>query len=692
VSEINQDNSMRDFVIEAEEIIEDLDKNLLAMEAAPDSSTIKPEIINAIFRGAHTLKGMAGMAGLEQVSELSHFLEDLFDKVRMGRKKLNRDIVDVLFEGVDFLRKLVERTSKNIKGVLDTSLIIKKIQDHMKDSGGQDQSDIIEKAGIDPEILKVLSEYESHRLMENIRNNSFLYEILASFNLDTFDKELTKIQSQIQSFGEIITNLPDTDLSSTNEIQFKLIVGSDHDFPFISESLGNLRLIINPMKSKTCLSPKNLEEGSHPLGKPDSSPSDGSEMETDSLGSIKSLSRSIRVDITKLDSLLNNVGELVLTKSNLNEISRKLKQDKEFSEIGLEMEKITQDFERRLAELQEGLVEVRLVHVGLVFDRMVRVVRKISKETGKKINLKFLGEDTRLDKLMIEEIADPLMHLIRNSIDHGVESPEERLKMGKPEIGTIQLHAKQKGNTVLIDVLDDGGGIDLKKVYKTAQKRGMVQENKEYTDQEIINFIFCPGFTTQENVSATSGRGVGMDVVAENIRKLSGEVEVNSEIGKGTKISISLPITLLIIKAIIVKVVSETYAIPLNSVSESFRLNHKNIKTIEGREVTYLRDHPLPLFRLDHAFHLNSSNKKQESMFVIVVGNSKNKVGLVVDSIQGQQEIVIKTIGKFLQGVPGISGATELGNKKTIMVLDVGVLIEEALYGSYPKIEHSVKT
>ena len=692
MSDKKRHNSMKDFVIEAEEIFEDLDKNLLAIEAAPDSSTIKPEIINAIFRGAHTLKGMAGMAGLDQVSELSHFLEDLFDKVRMGRQKLNRDIVDVLFEGVDVLRKLVERASKNKKGEVDTSFIIKKIQDHMKDSGGQDQSHIIEKAGINPDILKVLSEYESHRLTENIQTKSFLYEIMASFNLDTFDQELTNIQTQIQSFGEIITNLPDTDLSSTNEIQFKLIVGSDHDFSYISEALGNLDLTIHPLKKESNFSSKNPPEDSHPLEKSESSLSEGSEMGAGSLGSLKSLSRSIRVDIHKLDSLLNTVGELVLTKSILQEISRKLIQDMEFSEIGLEMHKISQDFERRLAELQEGLVEVRMVHVGLVFDRMVRVVRKISKETGKEIQLKFSGEDTKLDKLMIEEIADPLMHLIRNSIDHGIESPKERLKMGKPEMGTIQLHAKQKGNSVLIDILDDGRGIDLEKVYKTAQKRGMIQENREYTDQEIVNFIFYPGFTTRESVSAISGRGVGMDVVAENIGNLSGRVEVDSEIGKGTKISISLPITLLIIKAIIVKVVSETYAIPLNSVSESFKLNHNDIKTIEGREVTYLRDQPLPLFRLDHAFHLNISEKNQESVFVIVVGNSKNKVGLVVDSIEGQQEIVIKTIGKFLQRVPGISGATELGNKKTIIVLDVGVLIEEAVNGAYLQVERSVKT
>jgi two-component system chemotaxis sensor kinase CheA len=392
-----------------------------------------------------------------------------------------------------------------------------------------------------------------------------------------------------------------------------------------------------------------------------------------------------------MDGLLNVVGELVLTKAVIQQIAKDWVMERGLTGLAGELQKTVQILDRRVTDLQEGLVEVRMIPVGQVFDRLIRVVRKISKEIGKEIDLQISGEETKLDKLMIEEIADPLMHIIRNSIDHGIENREERRASGKPEIGKIRLNAIQKGNNVVIEVSDDGKGINREKVYQTALKKGLVVENKEYSDREILNFLFVPGFSTKEIVTEISGRGVGLDVAAKNIAKLSGIVDVESEFGIGTTFSITLPITLVIIQALIVKVEKEVFAIPLNSVLESLRISPLDIKTVKRKEVIYLRDRTLSLARLDVIFNLVQGEKNQENLYVIVVGIAEKKIGLVVDGIEGQQEIVIKTIGEFLKGVKGIAGATELGNRKTILVLDVGNLIEESSKGETQKIEQSTE-
>ncbi|HEX9757421.1 MAG TPA: chemotaxis protein CheA [Nitrospiria bacterium] len=693
MSEKTQSASIKEFVAEAEEILEGLNQNLLAMEAIPDRSVVKPEIINAIFRGAHTLKGMAGMVGLEQVSILSHSLEDLFDKVRMGRQKVSDGLVDVLFEGVEILRSLVELASKGKSNKIDTSVLIQKIQEISCGEKGQTSDQILEKAGVDPEILKVLTEYETHRLIDNIQRKIHLFEVVSVFKLESFDRELTLLNSKIQSLGEIITNLPNSDFANAEGIQFRLIVGSSHDYSSISKALEDAGVQIKEIQyGLEGPSEKGLKETTSHFSTGDQNEGDKEvQPEAGQTVSLKSLSQTIRVDINKLDGLLNVVGELVLTKAVIQQIAKDWVMERGLTGLAGELQKTVQILDRRVTDLQEGLVEVRMIPVGQVFDRLIRVVRKISKEIGKEIDLQISGEETKLDKLMIEEIADPLMHIIRNSIDHGIENREERRASGKPEIGKIRLNAIQKGNNVVIEVSDDGKGINREKVYQTALKKGLVVENKEYSDREILNFLFVPGFSTKEIVTEISGRGVGLDVAAKNIAKLSGIVDVESEFGIGTTFSITLPITLVIIQALIVKVEKEVFAIPLNSVLESLRISPLDIKTVKRKEVIYLRDRTLSLARLDVIFNLVQGEKNQENLYVIVVGIAEKKIGLVVDGIEGQQEIVIKTIGEFLKGVKGIAGATELGNRKTILVLDVGNLIEESSKGETQKIEQSTE-
>ncbi len=659
-----KEDSLKEFVAEAEEIIEGLNQNLLAMEAAEDKTAVRPDILNAIFRAAHTLKGMSGMVGLKKVSEISHRLEDMLDSLRMGKLNLSRPLMDTLFKGMDLVRGLIASVNSGRGEEADIAPMLKQIQQAMA-GGGETQSSA-GMEGIDADILKVLTEYETHRLNENIRLKLNLFELTARFKLETFDKDLVKLNSQVQSFGEIITTLPNPGMSPEAGIVFKLIIGTKSDLETLRSKFSQGQLEIQPIGPKR--GQKAVEEAA-PLS---------AQEEEKGSGSIRSITPTIRVDIGKLDSLLNVVGELVLNKAVIGQIGKEMLQSRGFTTEGVELQKAYQALDRRVGELQEGLVEIRMIPIGQVFDRLVRVVRKLSRELGKEVDLQISGEETKLDKSMIEEIADPLMHLIRNSLDHGIEAKEERRKAGKPETGIINLRANQKGNNVVIEVEDDGSGIDLARVYKKGLERGLLDKNKEYDHRELINVLFSPGFSTAEAVTELSGRGVGLDVVAKNISKLSGMVDVETEVGKGTKFSITLPITLVIIKALVVRVGPETYAIPLNSVSESLMIRQADIRTVERREVTQLRDHTLSLLRIKEVFQLPEGETRDTRLFVIVVGLAEKRLGLVVDAIEGQQEIVIKSLGEILRDTPGIAGATELGNRKTILVLDVAALIEEA--------------
>jgi two-component system, chemotaxis family, sensor kinase CheA len=659
-----KEDSLKDFVAEAEEIIEGLNQNLLAMEAAEDKTAVRPDILNAIFRAAHTLKGMSGMVGLKKVSEVSHRLEDMLDSLRMGKLGLSQSVMDTLLKGIELIRSLITSVNSGKGEEADIAPMLQQIQQTVSGGGGAET--ITGMGGLDANLLKVLTEYETHRLKENLRLNLNLFELTARFRLETFDKDLAKLNSQLLPLGEIITTLPSPGMSPESGIVFKIIIGTKTDLEQFQAHFAQEQIetrMIGPKGGK-----EKAEEAASPSG-PE---------EEKNAGSIRSITPTIRVDIGKLDSLLNVVGELVLNKAVIGQIGKEMLQKHGFTAEGVELQKAYQGLDRRVGELQEGLVEIRMIPIGQVFDRLVRVVRKLSRDLGKEVDLQISGEETKLDKSMIEELADPLMHLIRNSLDHGIESKEERRKAGKPEIGIINLRAIQKGNNVEIEVKDDGMGIDLAKVYKKGLERGLLDVNKEYDQRELINVLFNAGFSTAEEVTELSGRGVGLDVVAKNIGKLSGLVDVQTEMGKGTKFSITLPITLIIIKALVVRVGSETYAIPLNSVSESLMIQPAEIRTVERHEVIQLRDHTLSLLRIKEVFQLPEGGTQDGRIYVIVVGLAEKRIGLVVDTIENQQEIVIKSLGDILRDTPGIAGATELGNRKTILVLDVAALIEEA--------------
>lgn len=658
-----KEESLKEFVSEAEEIIEGLNLNLLSMEGVDDKSSVPPDIIDAIFRAAHTLKGMSGMVGLKKVSEVSHRLEDLLDHLRMGKLELDQPIMDALFRGLEVLRELVVSVSAGKGEVSDTGPLLQKIQQVMSGGAAPQSAGAVE--GISPDVIKVLTEYETHRLQENIRRGHNLFQVEVHFSLDTFDKDLANLTSKLQSAGEIITTLPNPGLSADSGIGFNLIVATKAGPESVRSRLGNEKAGIKAIGPRA-------ETPRSETGTPTPAAEDKG------LGSIRSITPTVRVDIGRLDSLLNLVGELVLNKAVIRQIGKDMERAHGFSTEGVELQKAYQVLDRRVGEIQTGLIEIRMLPIGQVFDRLIRIVRKLSRELGKEVDLKISGEETKLDKSMIEEIADPLMHLIRNSLDHGIETKEVRRKANKPETGIIHLRAMQKGNSVVIEVEDDGGGVDLAKVHRKGLERGLLEKDREYSPRELITVLFTPGFSTADKVSEVSGRGVGLDVVAKNIGRLSGMVDVESEPGRGTKFIITLPITLVIIKALIVKIATEIFAIPLSAVSESLMIPKNEIRTIGKKEVIHLRDQTLALLRLRDVFQLPFQDSADDRVYVIVVGMAEKRIGLVVDSIEGQQEIVIKPLGDLLKNTPGISGATELGSRKTILVLDIAALIEEA--------------
>lgn len=662
-----KDEPYLEFIAEAEEILELISKNLLTMEESQDRLSPHPDIINAIFRGVHTLKGISGMMGFNNITELSHTLENMLDAMRMGKLTLTSVVIKLLFESTDMLRKLIENVSRDGNDDIDTSRLLSDIVNILKKKPEAAAAHKLEELDLDANVLKVLTEYENHRLEENLRLGSNIFEITAGFSLETFDKDLNQINSMVSGFGEVITTLPSSGASPEIGIEFKLIIGTKEDLNYVASVLSGTNVKIREIKYQR-KNEKMKSGGEHEDAQAAESPS-----------SVKSLSMTVRVNINRLDRLLNIVGELVLNKAVITHISKNLRAIEGFSEWAIELEKAARTLDKKLNELQEGLMEVRMVPLNNLFDRLTRMARKLSRESGKIIDIRIFGEETELDRLMIEEIADPLMHIVRNSVDHGIETQEDRIKSGKNEIGTIKLSAMQKGGHVVIEVEDDGSGINIKKVKDIAVEKGLIAPNGSLTEKEAIDLLFAPGFSTSKVVTEVSGRGVGLDVVRKNLIKLNGTIDIETKEKAGTKFIITLPLTLMILKALIVQVANDIFALPINSVSESLMITKRDIQTVEGREVIQLRERTLPILRLEDAFDMKSKDANPDSMYVVVVGSANRKIGFVVDALLGQQEIVIKSLGKILSGIQGVAGATELGNRKTVLVLDVAALIEESV-------------
>lgn len=677
------DRAREEFTSEAEELLDTLSRDLVEFES--QGQNVRPELVNKIFREVHSLKGLAGMLGFADISELSHSLEDMLDRLRMGKIPISKDLIDLLFDSVDGLNRLVIAINDpSLAGLVDLTALTSRIHGIISHKPQQKSDDGLGQLTLDEQTKKSLTEYEEHRLLENVRSGKHILSVEVTFDFADFDERLRALTQSLSEAGEVISTLPAIPTGNVNGIAFRLLYGSILDAAAV-QALAPEALVTSLRKteSATASSPA-LPSGIYP-------PLDPSIFESGTVAppvaaieedvSLRSLSQTVRVDISRLDHVMNIVGELIIEKTQLEALARMLSAAGATQQGRLashELGKIARNLDRKLNELQKSVIEIRMVPVGQIYSKLSRTVRKLARELNKEIELVLRGEDTELDKMMVEELTDPLMHIIRNAMDHGIESADERRKKGKSSVGRVVLNAYQQGNSVVLDVTDDGRGIDPERVRRVAIERGLIGE-KEVIDQQRVNeLLFTPGFSTAHAVSEISGRGVGLDVVKKNIQELKGTIEVITRVGEGTTFRISLPITLAIIQALIVDAGGEKFAIPLTSVDESLRIYSRDIRTVERREVFTLRDFTLPLLRLADAFHIEDERDHgpDTKWFVVVTRAGEKVVGLLVDSLVRQQEVVIKSIGERLKTIPGIAGATEIGEGEIVLVVDVGTLID----------------
>jgi two-component system chemotaxis sensor kinase CheA len=705
--------ALKEFLSEAQELVESLSRNLLDIDTALKSGEPDPDMINEVFRGWHTLKGLASTFGAEPLAKLAHEEENLLDEIRLGRVDLTADALDSLLESVEgAIRALNAIDASGDVGAVAAAIPTS------EDAKPAAPSEISEAAGVEArppqqkvefdvrdvvaqEVLEVLTEFEEHRLKTNLQQGRGVYRVRTRFALQAIDAELDAIKRRLKPLGEIITYLPSTESGDPDLLDIDVILVLNDTLEALDAALEGIEAKreqivpprVQPRDTSQTLQPKappgaapepipaepaRAAQSIAPFGEP----KDGalvSRRGREPGTSLRSVSQSVRVDIGKLDRLMNAVGELNIIRTAIAKVSEELRTTMGRRDLAIELHRVTRGFERRLAEMREGILEVRMVPIGQLFDRLSRMTRKISRNLGKEIHLVIAGADTEVDKLIIEELSDPLMHIIRNAIDHGVEEPSERRATGKPDVGTVALTAYQKGNHVLIEVEDDGAGIDGERIVAAAAQRGHItpEQAASLSEREILGLIFLPGVTTAKEATELSGRGVGMDVVKTNISALGGVVEVQSEIGIGTKFTITMPVTLAIIPALLVSVDGDTYAVPLNTVAEALILSPSDVQTVMGAEVMTLRGKTLPLCRLDRFFGRPRSGPLPESSRVVVASLGQRRLGLIVDNLVGQQDVVIKSLGDSLAEAGCFAGATEIGDQRLSLVVDTVAIIEE---------------
>jgi len=667
---VKTDRPIKDFLAEAEDILESANQTLLSIESGQAAGSIDPDQVNALFRAIHSFKGLAGMFGLKEPSELSHKLEFLLDELRLGKVGLTRNALDVVLETVALLGRQVQQAG-NDQPFEDIAAALESIDGilHAKPSVGSARS-IAEQIDLDRGILQVLTEYEEHRLKECIKERKNLFMLKAQFEFSEFETAIKELNETLKQHGEIICTLPTA--GGGSGIGFSIVVGTKKDEGSLASAISMPNVAIQKIAyaEEPKAEERKVEERKIEEPRADTA-------------AIKSVSNTVRVDIYKLDNLMNVVGEMHLVKNVIGRITKELRAMQGFTGLSTELYKAQHSLERKLNELQEGILEVRMVPIGQIFTRLAQVVKKYARDAGKEIDLQLQGEETELDKIMIEDLADPLMHLIRNAIDHGIEASDLRRQLGKPEQGSVKLTAFPRGNHVVVTIEDDGAGMDPLRILNTAVKKGLLSAdhglNPERDRKEILDLIFAPGFTTRDAVTEMSGRGVGMDVVKRNVSKLSGMIDIHSELGAGSIFTLTLPITLAIIKALIIESGGQVFAVPLSSVLEILQVSNSQVETIEGREVMAVRDDTIPLLRLTRAFNL-STDQGSDAFYVILVGIAERRLGIMVDRLKDQQEIVIKSLGKRFSETQGIAGATELGDRQgVVLVLDVESLVDGAL-------------
>jgi two-component system, chemotaxis family, sensor kinase CheA len=671
------------FLEESREHLQSLNRCLLELENDPGDLSVLDEI----FRSAHTIKGMSATMGYSDIAELTHEMENILDLLRKATVSANHDIINTLFQCVDTLERLVESVSTNETAGVDIKpLIIQLIALAKGEKTPTNTAPVEQQTTSNSNFTeKNLNSTEVHVIQGAISEGlrAFEVQILLRDGCLLKSARAYMVMSALDELGDVIKSIPSADdLEKENfDRSFQIILVTSSEPEKIEESILSISEI-ESVKVLLCV----LEGNVAPIQLPSldvnqielSSQGDEQHVATPSAqqtstGNEKRLKsgQSVRVDIDKLDSLLNLVGELVINKTRLEQIGITHK-------LGDLAETIEQ-IDRVTTDLQAVVMKVRMVPVGQVFNRFPRMIRDLSHELHKEINLIIQGEETELDRTVIDEIGDPLVHLLRNAVDHGIEHDTERQATSKNPVGEIRLIARHEGNNVIIMVEDDGKGIDVNVIRSKALRDGFITqvEADSMDNTETLRLLFLPGFSTAQAVTDVSGRGVGMDAVKTKIEALGGTVEIDTKVGVGSKFKIRLPLTLAIIQALLIRVSQEIYAIPLGSIDSTINIQAGDIKTIQNREVILLRGQIIPIVRLAKMLNTaDTENRELKELFVVIVHMGEQRAGIIVDDLIGQQEIVIKSLGNLLRGIKVIAGATILGNGQVALILDVGTLMK----------------
>lgn len=669
------------FKAESEEHLQHLNESLLGLEQNPADM----EYITTMFRSAHTLKGMSATMGFSTIAELTHEMENLMDMARKCQISVNDTLIDILFECLDTLEALVTTIDNpeevnishlqvRLKNTMEGTLDAPECTPSPETEDNQDCENIVVNTSDGENLAFELSDGEKASI-EYAEQDGFR-TVAATITLDEScvlkSARSTLVIITISKLGEIIRCEPsENELEDENfGLDFTIIFASKETDEKIMEMVGKISEVKNVQLSSLSKQAKS-ESIAEDVEKEETSIDDTAQntsavKRSDSVKSIQ----SVRVNIERLDNLMNLVGELIINKIRLNQLASDLNA-KSLDESLANLDRLTN-------EIQNEVMESRMVPIDQIFSRFPRMVRDLAKSEGKEINLVIEGKEIELDRTVLDEIGDPLVHLLRNAVDHGIESLEERRALGKPDAGFVKLSAARQRNSILIEVEDDGKGMNPAHLKEAAVKKGVMtaDEVDKLSDTEALNIIFVPGFSGAKVVTDISGRGVGMDAVKNKIEALGGTVNISSTPGQGSSMKLQLPLTVAIIQSLMVTVADETYAIPLTNVVRDVGIKTSDIKTIEGREVIMLRGEVLPLLRLHNVLESPHELEEKDNLIVVVVEKMGNNIGFVVDELLGQQEVIIKTLdNKILKNTKGFAGATILGDGSVALILDIGTLI-----------------
>lgn len=688
------------FIDETKEHLQTLNDQVLILEEEPENI----DTVNEIFRAAHSLKGMAGTMGFKRMQRLTHDMENVFSEIRNGALNVDADMVDIVFKCLDaiegYLTNIIETADEGTEdneeliGLLNAALEQKENDGKTETKKEETKAEASATEAADGDKRKFLSvpiaDFEKNAMLEAKEKGMHVYAATVYIQESCLLKAARAflVFKGLEDKGEIIKSSPSSqDIEDEKfDLDFSMFIISEKSLEEIKKTIENVSEIQEAVVEEYEI-PDNVVEtkpkaeeqenkSDAPAKTPDAPVEKKEEKKTTAKTSGKPVvNRSVRVDIEKLDDLMNLVSELIIAKNGLVSVTGAVSHDQQFNEQIEYLERIT-------TNLHESVMKTRMVPIESVVNRFPRMIRDLSKKLNKEMELIMTGEDTELDRTVIDEIGDPLMHMLRNAADHGLESTIDRLKIGKPQVGTIRLDAYQDGNNVTIEVSDDGAGIDVEKIKRKAVDKGTItEEQAEYmSEKEAVDLLFQPAFSTAEKISDVSGRGVGLDVVKNKIEGLGGDVEVSSKLGEGTTFIVRLPLTLAIIQALMVDVCGEKYALPLNSIVTVEEILPDDIKYVHTKEVINLRGTVIPLVRLDEVLDVEDNGEENEEtdedgLVVVIVKKGDRQAGLVISRLLGQQEIVIKPLGKFINVPKLISGATILGNGDVALIIDSNTLV-----------------